>query len=310
MTKILAWDVGIKNLAYCYLDNKKIIDWGLIDLVDNKIEYCKSLMKNKKICNKVAKYKGIINENDEEYYCKSHIKSHVITELEEIDTLEKCNKCKVKAKYINNNIYYCLKHKTQYINSRVPKIVKTVGCYDKSLETLGLTMIKKLDLLNISELDYILIENQPSLINPTMKTISSFLFFYFVEKKNRFNLNVTIKFVSPANKLKLNLDEINVLVNLKDVNIIKVCEKINILPIVGIKALTNRLEFDKECVILKLEAKEILKNKKMYELTKLLAIKYTELLIKDEDKWLNLLKNAKKKDDLCDAFLHALLFNI
>ena len=30
--KILSFDVGIKNLSYCLLDNKIILDWGILNI--------------------------------------------------------------------------------------------------------------------------------------------------------------------------------------------------------------------------------------------------------------------------------------
>ena len=38
--KILSWDVGIYNLSYCLLEkdennNIKIIDWNIVNLIDN-----------------------------------------------------------------------------------------------------------------------------------------------------------------------------------------------------------------------------------------------------------------------------------
>ena len=39
--KYLSFDVGIKNLAYCSLtDDKKILDWGIINLDKNPICQC------------------------------------------------------------------------------------------------------------------------------------------------------------------------------------------------------------------------------------------------------------------------------
>ncbi len=69
--KILAFDIGIKNLSYCLLsddnDTLNIIDWDLINLSQNEDFYCESLLKNKKQCEKVAKY-----YIDDCYYCKRH----------------------------------------------------------------------------------------------------------------------------------------------------------------------------------------------------------------------------------------------
>ena len=49
--KVLSWDVGIINLAYCLIDFKsekdwKIIDWNIINLTDRDKIKCK-------VCNKI-----------------------------------------------------------------------------------------------------------------------------------------------------------------------------------------------------------------------------------------------------------------
>jgi hypothetical protein len=67
--KLLSFDVGIKNLSYCLLDDKDntIEDWGIINIsVDPVCEHC---MKGNKQCDKTAKF--II---DEVKLCSSHIK--------------------------------------------------------------------------------------------------------------------------------------------------------------------------------------------------------------------------------------------
>ena len=65
--KVLSFDVGIKNMAYCCLlidaSNIQITDWGILDLLNtNTINYsCNACVKTKnkveKLCNKKAKYK-------------------------------------------------------------------------------------------------------------------------------------------------------------------------------------------------------------------------------------------------------------
>ncbi len=67
--KILSFDVGISNLAYCYShinDNQiNIIDWGVIDLnKDNNMCYYKD-------CKKDVKY-----HIDSVYSCKKHASLH------------------------------------------------------------------------------------------------------------------------------------------------------------------------------------------------------------------------------------------
>ena len=44
--KILSWDIGIKNLSYCLLENNTISDWDVINL-DNEIDIqCNGTFKN------------------------------------------------------------------------------------------------------------------------------------------------------------------------------------------------------------------------------------------------------------------------
>ena len=74
--KLISFDVGIKNMAYCILEhtrNEVLIDkWGVLNFTDNdNVTYncdCKNKPKNKKTpptnCNKKAKY----YKNDK-YYC-------------------------------------------------------------------------------------------------------------------------------------------------------------------------------------------------------------------------------------------------
>ena len=71
--KYLSFDVGIKNLAYCSLtDDKKILDWGIINLDKNPICQC-GLQKP---CCKSATY--IVTEDNGEikYSCTTHTKKY------------------------------------------------------------------------------------------------------------------------------------------------------------------------------------------------------------------------------------------
>ena len=72
--KYLSFDVGIKNLAYCSLDqDKKILDWGIINL--NKNPLCQCGLK--KDCNKVATYQVTDSDNNEvKYCCTTHVKKY------------------------------------------------------------------------------------------------------------------------------------------------------------------------------------------------------------------------------------------
>ena len=82
-TKILSWDVGIKNLAYCIiskqLDKFLIEKWEKIDIVDSDKCVCAGLMKSGKVCGKKATY--CFNDI---YYCKLH-KDEKVPDFKDIE---------------------------------------------------------------------------------------------------------------------------------------------------------------------------------------------------------------------------------
>ena len=71
--KYLSFDVGIKNLAYCSLNqDKKILDWGIINL--NKDPKCQCGLQ--KPCSKTATYQVTDSENNiVKYCCSTHVKN-------------------------------------------------------------------------------------------------------------------------------------------------------------------------------------------------------------------------------------------
>ena len=226
--QILSFDVGRINLAFCLIkvtdDKCEILLWDIINLDDND-ELCQSQIRGNKTCKKKAK--------------------HILID-----------------KITQNTLYACDTHKLKMIEIS-PNKLSSKKCEMKSIQSISEYLFEKLDSYNLfMNADEVIIENQPSFKNPKMKTISAFLFSYFTLRKfdNKGTTNLKIvKFVSPLNKLKLNISE---------------------------------------------EDREQIKNthdKKKYELTKNLSIKYCSLLINDEQK--EHLNKYKKKDDLCDAFL-------
>jgi hypothetical protein len=215
--KILSWDVGIKNLAYCYLektleqDNIKILDWGSIDLLQSKRYKCTCIItKTKKICGKNATY--YLNDD---YYCgthKSQYKPIIDESYNEGLTINLCefkhpitnNICNKRTNINKSGVNLCRIHLRKTIqdekNRLALKPVKKLNSLKTDPQQLALLMFEKLENLNISniEIDTVYIENQPALKNPIMKTVATFLFSYFVFKK----IN-TVKFISATNKLKV-----------------------------------------------------------------------------------------------------------
>ena len=182
--KIVSIDVGIKNLAYCIIekipnsDKKrdfKILDWGIINILDDKLNNapkCTNFLKNR-ICNKLAT--NIIKINDDNFYFCDKIT---------------CQKS-MKIKYPKNK----------------SKKIKIPSTKNTSLLELSSILFKKL--LEIKEkfidIDEVIIENQPVLKNPTMKSIQMVLYSYFIEHGyiNSCSKINNIHLFSARNKLKL-----------------------------------------------------------------------------------------------------------
>lgn len=152
----LSFDVGIKNLAYCCLnENKHIKQWGIINMNTDPI--CD--VKLKKKCDKQATYE-IKDEGDVKYCCTAHSKRFK------------------KKKKLNTN---------------------------HDILKLSQTCISKLKELDISNVKYVLIENQPALKNPIMKSVQMVIYTYFVMEgvMNDKSCIENIHMVNARNKLKV-----------------------------------------------------------------------------------------------------------
>jgi len=279
MSVILSFDVGIINLAYCLFtkeNNKlKIIDWNIINLTNRETTKCSCGLK------------ASFTQGDN-YYCKVHAKKcEPIKSFEDLfkaNTENKCsyivkeNCCGRKSVYDFNNEFYCMTHsKTKYkslvtYNKVKPFKNKSVSSLD--FDNTRLKLFEKLqEKKELLKADIILIENQPSMKNPTMKSIAAGLYdFYMIrgllDKVEYSNIKI-VKFMSPSNKLKL-VDDGQT----------------------------------KQVVIYKAESNE----SKAYKLTKELSVKYAKELINDMPEWITFLNNQKKKDDLADALLQGLYY--
>ena len=62
--KVLSFDVGIKNLAFCLLNDKLIEDWGILNIcIDEMCEHCHNGIR----CNKSCSY-----YNNDIHVCSNH----------------------------------------------------------------------------------------------------------------------------------------------------------------------------------------------------------------------------------------------
>lgn len=172
--KVLSFDVGIKNLAYCLIDTETniISDWGIIDLYDNitknnpESHKCQ-IPKRAKSCDKPACY-----------YYKSGEK--------QLTVCKACDK-KISAEYSlwsRHNIKGAI------------KTTKDIGLqqYGKAIYN---SLKAKLDVWG-KDINTILIENQPVLKNPTMKSIQMILYSFFI-----FFYDCPIVLYSARNKLAI-----------------------------------------------------------------------------------------------------------
>ena len=157
---ILSFDVGIKNLSYCTLDeNKDIKNWGILNL--NESPKCSMCLK--KPCEKQASYITEIN-GKKCYYCTTHIKHKSLG--------------KIKKKKINTN---------------------------HDMMNLSQICIKNLKTLNLENISSVLIENQPALKNPVMKSIQMIIYtFFIIEGVMKESSSIkSVHMVNARNKLKV-----------------------------------------------------------------------------------------------------------
>ena len=185
------------------------------------------------------------------------------------------------------NLSYCVMYKDETydsINKNNIKIVDWgiiqliedgVKCKGVPLDKITTTLYNKLHNIFIDyDISKVLLENQPVLKNPVMKSIQMIIYGYFAYEKNIMGREIEyIKLINASNKLKLGK-------NLKEIN----------------------------------NSEDILKIKSKYTRNKKLAIIYTNyflkerLIVEDHEKYNDIFNNHKKKDDLADAFLQGLYF--
>ena len=274
--KYISWDVGVKNMAYSLLekteDNKcKLLRCGILNLVDKR-DVCQFELRTKKCCGKIARHKIISDKMIELNVCKVHC-TKIKVEPIKLD-IYKCVKCSEKS-YINicgkEEWSWCEKHENlskKILTQFKPKKIVGQNCSQQPIQELISELTKKLDEnKDFIDVSGVWIENQPSLINPSIKTIASALYTYFIIRgvidKKIDNIEF-VKFASPLNKLKI-----------------------------AKKTTDTALEKAKSA-------------REYYSIEKGLSIIYVNALLEDNEKDL-LKKavdlNNNKGDDICDAFL-------
>jgi hypothetical protein len=294
--KLISFDIGIKNMAYCIFDISgqqiSIDGWNVLNLLQEEVvtEICTQIIpgKTKKVipkpCIKTAKYK-----KNGQCYCEKHakmgpfiiptkktttpyLKKLKVDELlklcasvffMEIETLPKLKKDmvdKLESYYEKNCLEPIIKKKVK-------------NASDTDLITIGKNMKDALNLTTgIDEVTHVVIENQISPIANRMKTIQGMLAQYFIMK----NTDTHIDFVSSANKLS---------------QFTKGCSQK--IKTSNDASLENTLHVNPD-----------------YKQHKKDGVYYCSLILNNNvyfSNWINAL-NIKKKDDLADSFLQGLWY--
>jgi len=273
--KYLSWDVGVKNMAYSLLekteDKCKLLRCGILNLVDKR-DVCQFELRTKKCCGKIARHKITSDKLIELNVCKTHC-SKIKVESVKLD-IYKCIKCGEKS-YINicgkEEWSWCEKHENlskKVLTQFKPKKITGQNCSQQPIQELISELTRKLDdNKDFIDVSGVWIENQPSLINPSIKTIASALYTYFIirgiidKKENKIDF---VKFASPLNKLK-----------------------------VAKKTTQDALEKAKSA-------------REYYNIEKGLSIIYVNALLEDNEKEIlkkAVEQNDNKGDDICDSFL-------
>lgn len=222
--RLISYDVGIKNLAYCVLeyDDKNclsILDWNVLSLLEQEApdKQCSQTNpgKNKKAaptpCGKIAKY-----QKNGQCYCdkhakkcafiiptKKHTKPHLKKlKVPELEQLSKSlflfgpeNQGKPKKDEIVDKI--AAFYDKQCLEPIIKKKAENAG--DTDLILIGKRMKQVLNASPIAPtITHVIIENQISPIATRMKTLQGMLTQYYIDHIE----NVDITFVSSVHKLK------------------------------------------------------------------------------------------------------------
>jgi len=316
--KVVSFDVGIKNMAYCVFEIQEnitnsrtlnIIDWNVLNLMDNEPLKnqctCLCIPKSKKLvskpCIKMAKYK-----KHDQYYCEKHAKTNTqyllpnkqrsMTGLKKlkVDELIKLgcshhlfsdieNLSKILKKDLLNQLNQFFEK--QCFEPVVEK--KAMGAGDVDLVKIGKNMKNLLNqIVEMEEVNIVVIENQISPIANRMKTVQGMLAQYFIMK----NSDIQIDFISSANKLKqfINISNTNIQNN-------SIIIKVDILE---------------NTIVLNDSNKKVNSVNPNYKEHKQDGIYYCSKILENNlcfQSWKGSLE-TKKKDDLADSFLQGLWY--
>jgi len=221
--RLISYDIGIKNLAYCvleYTDNQlSILDWNVLSLLEKEgpVEICSQMVpgRTKKLaackCTKIAKF-----SKNQQYYCDKHAKKSnfilptkkhsrpylkklkvpdILQLLKGIDFFNVENLEKQKKDDMIDKLFQY--YEKQCLEPIVKQ--KTENAGDADLIQIGKRMKVLLNENPITPtITNVMIENQISPIATRMKTLQGMVTQFYIDHID----NVDITFVSSLHKLK------------------------------------------------------------------------------------------------------------
>ena len=227
--KLISFDVGIRNMAYCIFNvsdisnNVSVLDWNIINLMDveQDIQKCNIINSNQKKnkknknnqeteCGKKAKY-----EKNGKCFCEKHAKTSNL-----LMPIKECSPTHLKKLKIGELQNIATKYKIQIDQTNISKklvletlllffsnqclhhiSIKKKSANDLDLISIGKNLKKELNLIDeVRTITNVIIENQISPIANRMKTIQGMLAQYFIMNDN--DNHISIEFLSAAGKLK------------------------------------------------------------------------------------------------------------
>jgi len=319
--RVISFDVGIKNMAYCIIDvgNKddenifKIIDWKTVNLM-NEEDMCKPVVslcscnnKPKKgvvtKCSRHAIYTKTIS-NVVQYFCDKHAKEnteyiipdkshqHVfVNKLTTEELLEMCNKYLINLSNINEKpnrkklvgliVSYFKIQSFELIKHKKQKTSK-----EMDLISIGHNMRRELNKIqDFNLITNIIIENQISTLAARMNSIQGMLVQYFIMRMgDDSDNNTNIEFISSSNKLK------------------------GLPPIIGEKTKPILSKKEKNVLTDEQTKKSAINSK--YKDHKKDGLYHCSLFLQNNlslEEWKKVL-DTKKKDDYADCFLQGIWY--